>query len=441
MLMISVAVRDIPGQPDLWANISNFMDPAKVLIQLTDPHSFAAGALDIFNFGWIRTENKWLIKLWPPGFMLTEGWVLRLFGIDAPFILILMVLNCALAAVLLLLIRKNLSAGVAKQYAGLFPLLPFFFPMPRVFLLEPAGIMLGECFAIIFFLMAMSLMVLAVRVRSWRCTVASGLMLALSAYFRSQFELIIVALTVFAVLPLLLFAVRILFWSGLERVQRDDQSWLALTVTLALLVCHLSMMPWRVANYLDPDIANLSWVQTSQLVYYNAGRTDQQLLDAGGGWLVQGGGNLACVLDSSYCGKTDKYAFYRAFFQNMDQWYTAKMEKIGGYWFASVGDFASHGQKPTLLETAMNVFFLACVLATFPLLLRVRRHREAGLHWWFCISFYSCFFAVFTFVHFEVRYFYAVKIFSVFSVLLLSGMAWQSRAGSRLPANNAVTPG
>ncbi len=438
MLMIAVLVRDIPQQPDLWANISNFMDPAKGM-SFTDPSSFAIGALDVFHFGWIQPENNWLIRLWPPGFMLTEGWVLRLFGLEAPFILILIILNCAFAAVLLLLVRKNLLMGMPKQYAGLLPLLPFCFSITRLFLLEPVGIILGECFAIIFFLTSMLLMMLAARTRSWKTAVASGLMLALSAYFRSQFEIIIMALTVFAALPLLLFAIRrVIRRYGSDRVQRRGQSWPALTVTLALLVCHLSMMPSRIATYLDPYAANLSWVQTSQLVYSNAGKTDKQLNDAGGGWVVRGGGNMACVLDSTYCGKADKGAFYRAFFYHMDQWYAHKLARVGEYWFASTKDFTLHAENPTVLETTENLFFLMSVLATFPLLWRVRHHQDAALHWWFCGSFYACFFVVFTLVHFEVRYFYAVKIFSVFNVLLLSGMAWQTRASAKVSEATAA---
>lgn len=432
LLLISALVRDIPDQPNLLENISDFMDPARKL-KLGDPYSFATGALDIFHFGWLRDEDGWLFRLWPPGFMLAEGWVLRIFGLDAPFIFILIILNSACAASLLLLIRKKLLLGMPTQFAGLLPLLPFCFSIPRLFLLEPVGIILGEGFAIIFFLTAMMLMTNAVHARSWPIAVAAGLMLALSAYFRSQFELLIMVLTVLAALLLLLFVCGVVVRRNYRhQALQNGRLWLALTVTLALLVCHLSMLPWRITNYFDPYAQNLSWVQTSQLVYANAGKTDNQLLEAGGEWIVHGGGNLACTLESSYCAKADKESFYHAFFKHMDQWYARKLATVGEYWFSSTIDFTLPKTAPTFLENAANLIYLMCVLATLPLLWRARRHPDAAIHWWFCCSFYSCFFVVFTFVHFETRYFYAVKIFSVFSVLLLSGMAWQMRGRAEL---------
>lgn len=438
LFLISALVRDIPNQPNLLENISDVMDSARKL-RLGDASSFATGALDIFHFGWLRDENGWLFRLWPPGFMLTEGWILHIFGLGAPFIFILIILNSACAASLLLLIRQNLLLGMPTQFAGLLPLLPFCFSMPRLFLLEPVGIILGEGFAIIFFLTAMMLMTNAARTRSWPKAAAGGLMLALSAYFRSQFELLIMALTALAALFLLLFVCGVVVRrDNTHKALQNGRAWLALTVALALLVCHLSMLPWRITNYFDPYAQNLSWVQTSQLVYTNAGKTDNQLVDVGGKWIVYGGGNLACTLEPSYCGKTEKEAFYHAFFKHMDQWYARKLARVGEYWFSSTINFALPETVPTFLENAANLFYLMCVLATLPLLWRVRHNPDAAIYWWFCCGFYSCFFVIFTFVHFETRYFYAVKIFSVFSVLLLSGMTWQMRTRAKVSDSSAA---
>ena len=425
LLLLSTLVRDISPQPDLFAHIRDFMPATS---NLGDPLSFATGALDVYHFGWFTEQNGWLVRLWPPGFMVLEGWVLRLFGIDAPFILILIVLNCALAAMLLLLVRQSLLLSIPPLYSSLLPLLPFCFSLPRLFLLQPVGIVLGECFAIMFFLMAMLLMAQAARTASWHTAIVAGLLLALAAYFRSQFEMFIMAMTILAV-PSLVFYLcrRLLFQGPVDMARRRSQTWVAATVILALITCHLSMLPWRFATYLDPYAGNMSWVQTSQLVYANAGKTDQQLFAVGGNWIVYGGGNIACKLEPAYCGKTDKDLFYRTVVQHMGDWYAHKLANVRHYWFATLRDFTAPIRTPSLLEILESFFYLFCVLSIPPLLWRIRRHPQAAIYWWFCSSFYAGCFAVFTFVHFETRYFYALKIFSMFNVMLLLGMAWQMR--------------
>ncbi len=287
---IGLFIRDVHRQPSLFATINNFMLSGSV--PAADPNSFATGALDIYRYGWFKEDNQWLIRLWPPGFMVLEGLVLKCFGVEAPFILILIVLNSIFLGFLLLVFRAHLLRVVPVKAASMLPLLPLFLPVTRFFLLQPGGIILGEAFSIVFFLTAMFLIPLAIRNRSWGEAIPAGLLLALSAYFRSNFELLVTFLTLMA--ALLVLSYYLLFRNWIRRVDRDIMSCFIRTVVIVLSVANAAMVPWRIHNYYHSG--NFSWTQTPNIEYRNAGLTDEQLTDNNGFFVVRGGGNLACKL-------------------------------------------------------------------------------------------------------------------------------------------------
>ena len=438
---IGLFVRDIPGQPDLFATITNFMTPANVT-KLGDPTYFATGALDVYHHGWIKEENKWLIRLWPPGFMVLEGMVLKLFGVDAPFIFILIILNSIFIAFFLSVFRAYLLPMMAVYFASLIPLLPLLFPVIRIFLFQPGGIILGEGFAIVFFLISMFLVPLSVRSRSWKLAVIAGLLLALSAYFRSQFQLLVMFLTLTAIF--LVAGYFLILRGRVAKSERGDIAYVIRTIVIVVGIAHIAMAPWRIHNLLDPNVQSPSWVLTENLVYTNAGKTDKELNDAGGGWIVRGGGNLACKLEPTYCGKSDKGKFYLVLQNNLVNWTHHKFGIADEYWFSplnSLRDYVFPISSPSRLDMAINLVFLFCVLLTFPLLWWTRRHRDSLIYFWECASFYSCFLAVFTLVHFETRYFYAMKIFSIFIFIALSSLAWRLYKTSDAPSVQEINKG
>ena len=76
-----------------------------------------------------------------------------------------------------------------------------------------------------------------------------------------------------------------------------------------------------------------SWVYTSTLVYQNAVTPTKDLVESGGGFVVEGGGNLACSLESSVCGDTThaKRIFYWALFSNFPSWVAMKASLLPRY--------------------------------------------------------------------------------------------------------------
>ena len=413
------------------------MTPSSVT-KLGDPTQFALGALDIYRNGWIQPENQWLVKLWPPGFMVIEGLILKMFGIDAPFIFILILLNSALVALLLLVMRLNLLAVNKPPLAALLPLAPFLFPVTRLFLLEPSGIILGEGFSIAFFMTSMLLVPMAIRSRSLKCGALAGLTLAFAAYFRSQFDLIVTVLTSMAIL----FAVAYFLFFKARICGTDQQHMTRVikTITIMLFVAHATMMPWRLHNQYEPSTGNTSWVQTQTLVFTNAGRTDKDLIEAGGAWIVQGGGNVACKVEPSYCGKSEKAGFYQAFMNHPIDWFLYKYEALPDYWFSSLRNFANIPHSATAVDLINNLVILFFVFFNLALLLKIRRHPDFPVYAWQCFSFYVCSFCIFLFVHYETRYFYALKIYGIFTFISLSAIAWRLSRFSRaaLPSEQAA---
>lgn len=416
LIIIGLWIRDVANQPNILISFSEFMITKPSLYQ--DPITFASGAKDIYENSWFTGDYNYLLNLWPPGFILLEGWILKLFGTEAPFILILLIINAAFLALTLAIFRLNLIRVSSLTTASLLPLVPFIFPLPRFFLLQPAGLIQGETFSITFFLLGSLLLLLSTQKRLWRLTILAGLSFALSTYFRSQFEVIIIFLTLTAIaLGLGLYIIG--FICPCKKINFDPQIFSIKAIMLSLLVAHLIMLPWRIYNHNSPYHGKYSWVKTESLVYQNASKTTEELEQAGGHWLVIGKENLACKLEPDYCGNPSKEGFYKAFLFNIPQWTIEKFSVFDDYWYAPLFDLMLPSHESTISDLLFNTINALFLILALPLLWLIRRKTEFMALSLVIIGVYSCFYAVFTLVHFETRYLYAIKIIGLFIAPLL----------------------
>ncbi len=413
LLALALWVRDIPNQLDAWnTTIRQLIERST----MDDPASFATAAIDIAANGWISPANDWIFNLWPPGFMLLEASIITVLGADAPVILILQLLAAGLFSVVLVLLYGILRDRVSVQIAFALPLLIFAFPVARIFLLQPTGISLGESFAIGFFLIFILLSFHAVTLNSTRYAIGAGVCLALSAYFRSQFEIILLALTGWW--GLLLIGA---YLSGLPK--RLDQNLFKSslrTITLILLLAHALSMPWRAYHWIHNG--KPFWVATAHVMLVNAVMSSGYLQKAGAGWIVEGGGNLVCRIESSACGDTGnaKVLFVKTFLANPLEWCLLKFSLIGKYWFSSIQNWTGIGGKSTPMDVFVNGLLLgALVFSTFSL---ASQRLIAGGAWvlllWINASLFSAYALIFTFAHFEARYFYFPKIVGMVMLLM-----------------------
>ncbi|WP_156770331.1 hypothetical protein [Bordetella bronchialis] len=437
MLAIGVLVRDIALQPALLTRLADFPQALKEFDRVTDPGSFLIAARDIANTGWVAPGNMWVVRLWPPGFMLLEGWILRLGGDSIPFIGVLLVFACLAYTAMLVLTRRLLLQFTNSFAAFALPLIPFAFPFARVFLLEPAGLVLGEGFAIAFFVMGAVLLLSCSQNYRLRKAVWAGALLAASAYFRSQYELLISFLTA-AAIPF-----GIWYWLRTRRSAQDGRAHAPgknsaiKAMAVSLIAAHVLMAPWRVHNYLDSG--STSWVHTQQLVIRNALATQEELTKMNAWFVMEGGGDLACRFEPEYCGKTEPSLFYKAFFKNIIPWYHAKAQLIGRYWFSSpenLGRLIYPNTTVDIIYSGINLLILAL---TVPLLVFIRRWNGAPAMYWLQSAFYACFFCIVTFVQFEARYFYLIKFFSTVTFVVLLAVACKmSRSAVRRISLNAA---
>ncbi|MNQ27092.1 hypothetical protein D3C85_403430 [compost metagenome] len=256
-----------------------------------------------------------------------------------------------------------------------------------------------------------------------RYAVAGGVFLALAAYFRSQYELIALVLSVgFLGLVVLVLALSFLLK---KKSIRTNGSTALKAMAICVLAAQLLMLPWRIYHYVD--VGRWDWVQTQDIVIRNALMSEEKLREMDGDFVVAGGGHLACKFEPDFCGKTEPSLFYKAFFDHFGEWveYKASLARI--YWFPTIRSFPKLLAEDVSGDYLGNSVVLILFAASFFLLYLIRKSSDFLVYFWVFSSFYACFFVIFVLVQFEVRYFFLPKIFSVFVALALASVAWSAR--------------
>jgi len=406
--LVAIALFSSASQMDVW--MYNLVDAAKGT-GYGDPNSFAATAMDISTYGWTTDNSRWTFNLWPPGFMLLEGALLKLFGNNAPMPLLLLALSAGLFATVMMEMRRLLSGAMGRG-AWLVPLLIFSFPAARVFLLGITGLLLGEWLSIGCFFGA----VLLLMRRTLKGTIFAGVLFAVSAYTRSQYEFFLnVMLFVSIGLMLLSF-----FWIKQSNlVCRQSAKYLL----LSLVVAQILMLPWRL--YHSSHGQDLRWVYTGATIIEASLSTDATLIAGGREWMRKGGINVACHIAPEHCGKSDSVTYMRIFKDHPFEWISLKIKLLPEYWFASAGALAGPAMATSLEEIVSNGLFLIFFIGAFALLWLSRKNDLTPIWWGVALGIGVAHFGIVTFSHLEVRYFYFIKIFSVFLfLLLLSEFDW-----------------
>lgn len=121
LLFISFFIRDIPNQYEIYYTIDEIIKSS----QLGDPVSFLTGALDISKNGWFTPANQWLINLWPPAFMILEGYIIKLFGNNVYLIVVLQILASFIFSFVLIMLYSFISKNINRLTAFFIPLLLF----------------------------------------------------------------------------------------------------------------------------------------------------------------------------------------------------------------------------------------------------------------------------------------------------------------------------
>ncbi len=428
LFFISLFVKDVSNQYDnltlitpnellkLYEKLA-FLTPFEVLKSTLygDPATFMKTAIEIARDGWITSSNQWVFNLWPPGFILLEALIIKLFGVDAPIILILQILVSLLFSIVFISVYIIAVKYINKKLAFLLPMSIFIFPVSRVFILEPLGISFGEGLSIGFFLLFVTFSIISVSRDSKSIALLAGVFLGLSAYFRSQFETILMIATIFGILLIAISIVYQLFKNS-RLLEKCVITQIAIIVFGAFIVT----LPWRIYNYAHND--RTSWVASTSLTYANLVRTSEKLHSLGGNWIVEGRGNMVCLVNNDTCGKvkeSNMALLAKTFIESPLKWYSIKAEVIGKYWFAVIDSRWDMSTLPTTYNSdIINWSILLMFIYIMYMTIKNIKEKLVMLLTWINLSVFSTYAMIFTIIHYEVRYFFFPKIFIIFMFLL-----------------------
>jgi len=188
------------------------------------------------------------------------------------------------------------------------------------------------------------------------------------------------------------------------------------------------MFPWRLYHY--GSGGTFTWVTTHALWVTNSLSTDETLLAGGGGFVVRGGGNVACHLEPQYCGETDEGVYYKIFYSHPIKWTGEKLKLLPDYWFAPLEGLVTPLKQPSVIDNFVNTLFALCFIGMFFLHYLMRTKSVLLGAFVVSIAVAASHVAIVVFSHFEVRYFFFIKIYSVFMCLLLVSF-YLNREGSK----------
>jgi len=376
-----------------------------------DPASMAAAALEIARTGNVAAERAGVLNVWPPGFIFLQAFILRIASEQVPILWILQLIAMLLFFLVLMQMHQLFSDHISAGYAAILPLGLCAFSVSRLFLLQPSGVVWGETFAIGFFLLGVIYALRSITADRIGMIAKSGASLGLAAYFRPQFEIFLTALTILFLIYLVIQMM----------LRKPATTRIVKTCALVLLVAQLIMLPWRVRNL--STHASLKWVQTDNNSFQNLVQPDSALVNTPSGFIAEGRGNLACIIDTSVCKRFEdaKSLSIKVLLKNPVKWYLRKYEVVGNFWFAPLGNWANVSIKPETIDYVTNSILLAFFITSLTLLFR-RQFFDPSI--WlvlfgFNFAIYASYWVIFTIQQFEARYFFFPKIFMIFNFLLV----------------------
>lgn len=418
LILISIAlfVRDIPNQYGSNSVMELTLDEVIKTSEWGDPSSYGLGAVDVATTGWITSDHQVVFNAWPPGFTLLEALIIKSMGMNAPVVFILMILLAALFSLIFVILFNDWRIIKNDVISFFIPLIIFIFPLSRVYLLQPVGVSFGEPFSVAFFILGLLFLCRSVKTKKIRPAIYAGLFFALSAYFRSQFELFVLAINLLGILSFICLRKSSVFYG-------DKSTSFSNIILVVVITANLAMLPWRIYHLVNNGFP--VWVSTPLATAKLSVQTDAELESSGRGFILAGGGNLTCKVDPTTCGKESELTklFLKTYLENPLKWYELKLRKIGKYWFSPIVNWVTVNAQPNLFDYFINMIFLVLIMSSSILLslsdLR-KTHAGKAISW----IFYSLVFAysiIYSLVHFEVRYFYFPKIMSlIFFVLTIS---------------------
>ena len=395
-----------------------------------DPFYYGKVARDLVYTGWVLPDDCWIIRVWPPGLPILESIILKLVGENVPFVLFLQIVSVLGFSVFTTELSNFFKNYFSPTISVLLPACFALMPSVRFFMLGGDMLSYGEAYGIEGLLIGSLMAISAAQHQSARRAVLAGLMLALGAYFRPHIETILFLAT------LLTLAVYALSFMRHLKIQ-TSQTWRNIQankriILVILLSFHVATMPWRLHNFVE--YKTLAWTESFNIVVRDSMEKADKLLSIGGDFITKGEGNLVCEFEPQNCEAQNRKSarFFGTFFRHSYKWYAKKLEIFPRYWFADAGNYIMATQiTKEWSSLALNGLFLAALIALLPLLYITRLHKSWPVIALLGLSTLGACFVIFTFVHFEVRYFYVFKMEAIVLSGVLLALWWKERHASK----------
>lgn len=424
LLLALFSLKLIPLPLDLGISNSflHFNSTARDIIAhfgLGDPASFAKGGLAIFSDGWFseKHETIWLINLWPPGFMLLEGVILKIFGMNAPLVGILQILAILILAIVCNLFRIYLCFYIKPMIAIWVPFILLTSSQFASFMLGADFVVFGETYAISFVLIGLFCILLSYKMDNKNFAIAAGIGFAASAYFRSQFEMFFMVATVNFLA--IFISIKI---NNMKFIKSEIHSHYYRTalksILISLITFHVMTVPYKI--YTHHRIHSYLWVQTGANMLVNNFKTPEEV--EGVEILKNAGSNVACLVDLANCAVIRKQflegklsttrlaeSVLITFLKHPFHWISLKIQLLPRFWFDSQNQSLSSFKNNK--DNFFNYIFIGCCLFSFGWVLFTIKSEQSLIKYWISSSICFSYSIIFMISHYESRYFYFFKFY------------------------------
>lgn len=434
ILLILVVATPLPLDPKIRGPVSFDSTVMDIIIQfgLQDAASFAKGALSIYKNNSLEPNLRYIFNLWPPGFILLEVIILKVFGTQAPLAGIIQLLAIFSFAIVLNFFRIYLSYYTNTVLAVLIPCLLLCSSLLSSFMIGARWVLFGETFSISFTLDGIFLLLLAYHNTNKKLAIIAGVCFALSAYFRSQFETFFMIATFNLIMIMLIWKLyekrKQVATTTSYKLNSELRSALIL-IMFSLISFHALTIPYKIYN------GSFLWVKTSQLILSNNFIPTEELTKENAQFLIAGGANTGCLVDETNCIKIRKQIINNellpeqlknialiTLLKHPYKWLSLKANLLPQFWFNhQYRDLAAYNfHQPIKSIDIFNYIFLCCFIFSIICILLSINNPYSLINFWLSSSICYAYLGIFIITHYEERYFYFFKLY-FFSMAIIYG--------------------
>ena len=260
----------------------------------SDAGSYLRLGIDLAQFT-VTPGNYWIVGLWPPGMAITDAVAILLPGSLFVWMLLINAASIALPVTLVLSLAKS-----KRDFFWLGGLSILFLAQPSKFWSLTEGLFMSDGLGSNFLLS--SLLLAQKGVQDYRQNnnsrrllglfAVSGILLSASMHYRFAFWPVALVVLLIAGLVIVISFLK----SGLTSFLKPLRRGLGVFIISFLM----SSAPWTVVVTTIVHPGNPTW-STGDYQWAQRWMTDQYLQEGDAGWLVEGGANWACKIDTKTC--------------------------------------------------------------------------------------------------------------------------------------------